>query len=284
MIKKDLQSSIHAYFNDAKTFYKVDQSILLKPNSRLQTPAKWVVGETTSSRFTIEYATYLTKCPEWAIKSIAFHEVCHIRHALKGLACFYWMSNAEEVFERQQYENLNMYEISIERLSRDLNVEASSAEVLFRIATSSACDFLVNSELLIDSPVQPEISKYGILTLEGDYSLLGKMETLLAGIIESGVWDSVVRNVGDRAPVELIQPIIEGVWKVEDFARDRKGLKHKSYENFVSALSEVKLTDQGQDFFFMVKNVEKTFTPILKDTNAPVELPYFKREQFSINT
>lgn len=280
-------SVIHAYFNDAKTFYKVGQRILLRPNDRLHPPARWVAGETTSDRFTIEYAAYLVKSPIWAIKHVAFHEVCHIEHALRGLPLFCWETNAEKNVslpasfhsnQINQYENLNLYGVDIKRLSRDLGAEVKNAEVLFWIATNSACDFLVDSELLTEGPVQSETSKVGILTLDGDYSFSQKKETLLGGIAESGVWDSVVRNIGSEVPVELIQPIIEGAWKVEDFACYCKGLKHKSYENFINALSQVKLTDQGQDFFFMVENVAKTFIPILKDTNAPIELPYFKKD------
>ena len=268
MIKKGLPHLLQAHFEDAKAFYEIRQRIILKHNMQLPKPARWVIGQTTSGSFTIEYGTELTKYPEWVIRFIAFHETCHIKHALAGLPCFFLKSD-NEIIKDEKISNLKLHEVDLKEFSRGLGMEAKDAEKLLQLAVVVATDFLVNSELIASSPVQNETIRFGIVTVAGNYHMLQSKSTLLAGFAESGMWDAIISNVGAVVPARLLQPLISGVQKVRNAVNRYYGLSNKSYENYLCTLSPTK-TDRGQDFFCQIKDIAKTLLSVQEDTGASI--------------
>lgn len=193
------------------------------------------------------------------------------------MPCFYHESNDETV-QDANLGKLNLYCIDAEHLSSYLGAESDKdAEILFHSSLVLATDYLVESELIISSPVQLGTIRFGIITVVGDHHFLKERSTRLNGITESGMWNAVVRNVSSKVQARLIHRLVSGIQEVKNTACRYNGLSHDAYQSYISALSSVKLTDKGQDFFYMVTNVAKTFIPILRETDALIETNFLKK-------
>lgn len=262
-------SLFKVYLEDARKFFGLDLLIKARHNSLLKVPAKWVVGETTRNKITIEYTPELMKYPSWAVKSIAFHEICHVKQASRGLPCFFYKTQEETM--SNIIEGLNMYELDVKELSNDLGLAKKKTIVIFQMVVVMATDFLTNSELIQDSPVRSNTMSFGIVTVRGNCRMLENRRNILAGIMESGMWDAVWRNVDLILNSDLSRDLGQGIQRVRDIASSYHGLSVKAYDRYVSALSSVEFTTQPKAFFLVVSSVTRAVMPILEDINATID-------------
>lgn len=147
------------HLKDAKKFGGVDLSIKLRPNTTARIPARWAVAETTDGEVTFEYTTEIKKYPEWAVRVVTFHEVCHIKHALKGLPLFLQTieegtiaTEPREELPIEKTSRFNIQELDIKMLAEKLGLDEKDAVNIFQYAYFALTDVLVGREIKV-SPV-----------------------------------------------------------------------------------------------------------------------------------
>jgi hypothetical protein len=258
------------YLEEAKRFFGIDLHTEFRKNATLRSPAKWVIGETTREKFTIEYAIELMKYPEWALRHVAFHEVCHVKHALEGLPCFFWATDDESV-DALSIGNLNIHKLDARELSSEFGMERKNIETLFQMVYGLTTDFLVNSVLLKSSPVQLETIRFGVVTVLGASRMLENKHALLCGIMESGMWNAISRNADVAVYPDLVRVLVSRVEKVKEDACSYHKMNIKAYENYINALLKVEFKTDNRVFLSMIKRTARSVQRILRDIDAPIE-------------
>jgi hypothetical protein len=264
------------YLDDAKKFWEVDLCMSLRQNNST-IPAKWKVSETTAEHVVIEYSKEMVKYPVWAVRVVAFHEICHLKQALEGLPllCICDKGNAAEQKEfntlAQKLSKFNVGQLDLKPFSHEFGLGKSDIATLFQTVYVMATDKLVNFELIRASPVGFDNVRLGIVTVTGDYDMLRNRHKRLAGIVESGLWDVTSKNICLDTYSYLASALADRIKTVEQEAIVKYGLRHKSYENYLFSLSQVKSTNDQKYFVNTIKALIVAVVSILRETNSLVD-------------
>ena len=216
----------------------------------MRAPAKWVVSETTNNGVTFEYAREITGYPNWAVRVIAFHEVCHVKHALKGLPllilCLKGDDKEESGFSSlplAKATDFNFKEIDVKILGNILGVEAKKTMDIIQDAYVMLTDVLVNCELIKHTPVGSENLEYGNITVFGDSKMVDKPtceKDRFNGVIEAGLWRAVTEKIGPTYPASK-SALIERLADLE-FSFRNYGVSAETYNQYVKTLLNVEFT------------------------------------------
>ena len=216
----------------------------------MRAPAKWVVSETTNNGVTLEYSTEIAGYPNWAVRAVAFHEVCHVKHALKGLPllvlCLKGDDKEESGFSLlplAKATDFKFKEIDVKVLGNMLGVEAQKTMGIIQDAYVILTDVIVNCELIKHTPVGSDNLQYGNITVFGDSKMVDKPtceKDRFNGIIEAGLWRAVNEKIGPTYPAYK-SALMERLAYLE-FSFRNYGVSAETYNQYVKTLLNVKFT------------------------------------------